>query len=653
MARGMLVSEEDASSDLSTLANVANRNEYVGFISKNFVGIQADVQATIQAACSSATKTEHKRQLTPEEHVFSSQTVSSQTFFSFSCPSSAVLSNLPEGIVAEPNGVMTIQAAPKSWGLDRIDQENLPLNRRPFTESHTGKGVTVYVIDTGIYADHNEFGGRASYGADFVNEGFLEDGNGHGTHTSGTATGINYGIANEAFVIGVKVLNSKGSGSYENVIQGINWAVANASVASVLTLSLGGGQSETMNQAVRNAAAAGHIVTVAAGNSQSDGCLVSPGGAGGFAEDGGIITVMASDMKDNLAFYSCFGKCTDIIAPGTNIKSAWKGSRSATKTISGTSMATPHVAGVAAVLLQKHNFDKQAAQAELMALRVAGKIKGSLSGGPNALLQVPTYTGQPTLPTQKPTFPPSPEPFKACAGSTCTFDFGLSTFGRDWVNRGRFSGPGAVADTLLCDPVPANTFKGKIVLVSRGDCNYYTKVKTAETAGAIAVVLYTYSYLSVTRPNTLEFDTTKIPSMLIGWNDALAMKAEWATEIVGYGDFNTATPTAFPTARVVTSRPTKSPTGYPTSRPSTERPSKSPTKYPTSRPSTARPSSYTPQNAQDEIEFDYCRKFNWRACSKQTERCTLNRYRVGRRWVLHNTAFKSTQCLPTFLTDAR
>jgi serine protease len=279
-----------------------------------------------------------------------------------------------------------------SWGLERIQNESPTLSGEDLNLDDWGNGMTVYVVDTGILAEHNDFGARASYGFNaFENEG-LPDQNGHGSHCAGTATGGTYGIAREASVIGVKVLSKYGSGSYESVIGGVQWSVANASgVPGVISMSLGGPPSPTLDAALEDAVAANMIVVVAAGNENQDACNVSPARGGG---KGGIITVGSIARSwsggDSRSYFSNYGKCVDLFAPGSDITSAWIGSNSASRTISGTSMATPHVAGAAALFLKRHKGDAAAAKLDLLSSCAKGYIPASeVKGSPNLILQVP------------------------------------------------------------------------------------------------------------------------------------------------------------------------------------------------------------------------------------------------------------------------
>ncbi|SDP73433.1 S8 family peptidase [Lentzea jiangxiensis] len=273
------------------------------------------------------------------------------------------------------------QTNPPSWGLDRIDQRNLPLNSS-YSYTSTGSGVTAYVIDTGVRVSHSTFGGRATNGRDFVdNDAVAQDGNGHGTHVAGTIAGAQYGVAKNARIVAVRVLDNNGSGTLAGVAAGIDWVGNNAVKPAVANLSLGGGANATLDTAVRNAVAKGVTFAVAAGNSNANASGFSP------ARVTEAITVGSTDRTDARSSFSNYGSVLDIFAPGRDITSSWHTSDSATSTISGTSMATPHVAGAAARYLSTNPSASPAAVASyLVAQSTPSKVTNPGTGSPNRLL---------------------------------------------------------------------------------------------------------------------------------------------------------------------------------------------------------------------------------------------------------------------------
>jgi subtilisin family serine protease len=232
------------------------------------------------------------------------------------------------------------------WGLDRIGQRDLPLNQT-YSYTTTGSGVNAYIIDTGIRRTHTQFGGRAFVGFDAVGDGQnTNDCNGHGTHVSGTVGGSTFGVAKSVRLFAVRVLGCNGSGTNSGVIAGVDWVTANHISPAVANMSLGGGVSTALDTAVRNSIAAGVTYSIAAGNSNTNASNSSP------ARVAEAITVGATTMTDARSSFSNFGSVVDIFAPGSSILSSWFSSDTATATLSGTSMATPHVTGVAARYLQ-------------------------------------------------------------------------------------------------------------------------------------------------------------------------------------------------------------------------------------------------------------------------------------------------------------
>ncbi|MFK4222814.1 S8 family peptidase [Streptomyces sp. NPDC019890] len=273
-----------------------------------------------------------------------------------------------------------------TWGIDRVDQRNLPLSKT-YTYKTTASNVNAYIIDTGIRTSHSEFGGRASVGTDTVGGGQNgQDCHGHGTHVAGTVGGKTYGVAKGVKLIAVRVLDCQGSGTTAGVIAGVDWVTANAKKPAVANMSLGGGANTSLDNAVKKSIASGVSYSIAAGNGNilglpQNACNYSP------ARVPEAITVGATDSSDRRASFSNYGTCLDLFAPGVNITSAWKDSNTATNTISGTSMATPHTVGVAALYLSTHATATPAqVRNALVNGATNGKVQDPRTGSPNKLL---------------------------------------------------------------------------------------------------------------------------------------------------------------------------------------------------------------------------------------------------------------------------
>jgi subtilisin family serine protease len=301
-----------------------------------------------------------------------------------------------------------VQQLNPTWGLDRIDQRALPLNGA-YGAPSAASGTRVYVIDTGVLGSHGDFGGRVVNGFDALATGNgWNDCNGHGTHVAGTVGGSTYGVAKLTTIVPVRVLNCDGSGTLSGVIAGLDW-VAGQHVTgqlAVANMSLGGGASSNLDNAVNNLINRGVTVVVAAGNSNADACNYSP------ARVPAAITVAATTSSDSRASYSNFGKCIDVFAPGSSVTSAWYTSTTAIATLSGTSMAAPHVAGIAAVSLAVNGAQSPSQlESSIAAAATANVVTQAGTGSPNLLAFVVTSgspTDGPTIDATAPSQPAAP-----------------------------------------------------------------------------------------------------------------------------------------------------------------------------------------------------------------------------------------------------
>jgi len=400
----------------------------------------------------------------------------------------ARLRNNPNVLSVEPDQQMfavDTQSPTPSWGLDRIDQRSLPLNST-FTATAQGSGVDTYIVDTGIYASHTEFTGRLAAGfSSIADSNGTNDCNGHGTHVAGTTAGTTYGIAKSATLIPVRVLDCSGSGSNSGVIAGLDWIVAHhiSGKAAVVNMSLGGGASTALDTAVQNVINDGIVMVVAAGNSNVDACNTSPARATNALTVGATGQYSAGETTDSRSSYSNYGPCLDIFAPGSRNTSSWIGGSAAISTISGTSMAAPHVAGVAAVLFGRYPSSTASQIASMLRTSATPNVVISPgTGSPNYLLYLDPLGGTPSGPDAvTPVAPSAPTAITITPSSgSLSIKFTAGSAGTSPITNYKYSLDGGV--TWLTRS-PASTLSPIVVSGLTNGSTYSVSIRAISTAG--------------------------------------------------------------------------------------------------------------------------------------------------------------------------
>ena len=393
----------------------------------------------------------------------------------------------PDVAFIQEDGIVSINASQSgaTWGLDRVDQRSLPLNST-YTYDATGQGVRSYIIDTGILTSHSEFSGRTATGYSAISDGRgTTDCNGHGTHVAGTVGGTRYGVAKETTLIPVRVLGCDGSGSNSGVIAGMDWVANNATGPSVANMSLGGGASTATDAAVDRMVARGVTVVVAAGNESQNACNASP------ARASAAITVGSTTSSDAQSSFSNWGSCVDIYAPGSSITSAWHTSTSATNTISGTSMASPHVAGAAALYLEQNpSASPTQVAGAIDSAATTGALSGLGSGSPDKLLYTPALTGGETPPPTDPEDPPT-DPTPGTGVANGGFEDGASGWSGDTgtIGSGGYAARSGVNKAWLVGYGQARTerIEQQVTVPSDGaSLDFWMRVVTQESSTSTA-----------------------------------------------------------------------------------------------------------------------------------------------------------------------
>jgi serine protease len=397
------------------------------------------------------------------------------------------LRNNPKVALVEEDIEVSIAATQlnATWGLDRIDQRDLPLSGT-YRHDGSGAGVRLYVIDTGIRSTHADFGGRVAGGyTNVADDRGTEDCNGHGTHAAGTAGGATWGVAKSVTLVPVRVLNCNASGTASAIIAGVDWVTANHVKPAVVNMSLSLSASDALDQAVSNSIAAGVTYVIAAGNNNASACSYSP------ARVGTAVTVGATTNTDARASYSNFGSCLDLFAPGSSVTSAWFSSDAATNSLSGTSMAAPHVAGVAALILGNSPGSSPATVASTLASKATtGKVTSAGSGSPNLLLYMGFLNGPNATPI--PNAVPTASFSFSCSSLACTFDGRLSSDSDGTIASYAWQfGDGATATgaTASRTYAAAGTYTVRLTVTDNAGATGSTTDSVGATAPAPSIVL--------------------------------------------------------------------------------------------------------------------------------------------------------------------
>lgn len=396
-----------------------------------------------------------------------------------SAADAAALANDPSVALVEEDGIMSISVTQSNptWGLDRIDQSTLPLNSA-YTYTVNGSGVRAYIIDTGILATHGDFGGRVINGYTAISDGRgTVDCNGHGTHVAGTVGGNTYGVAKGVNLVPVRVLGCSGSGSTSGVIAGVNWVTNQAYRPAVANMSLGGGASTALDTAIQNSINAGVTYVVAAGNNNRNACNYSP------ARVAAALTIGATTSSDARASYSNYGSCLDLFAPGSSVVSDYYTSNTATATLSGTSMASPHVAGAVALYLAANAGATPSQVATAINQNAStGQVSNSGTGSPNRSL----YTGfiqdgpsDSTIPTAILT---NPIPSLTLTGSVTLQANAADETGGSGVAKVEFFVDGGLVGTDLASPYTTDWNSASVP-----DGNHDVSATATDVAGNISI----------------------------------------------------------------------------------------------------------------------------------------------------------------------